>query len=73
MVVEKRNSWPKYLDVILWCWREIPLASLGASPYQMASGHLPRGPCCILRDSWTGEGDLQMDLGKSATDYLQEL
>jgi hypothetical protein len=73
MAVEKRNSWPNYLDVILWCWREIPHASLGVSPYQMAFGHLPRGPCSILRDFWTGEGDLPKDLGKSATDYLQKL
>jgi hypothetical protein len=73
MAVEKQNAWPKYLDIILWCWREIPHATLGASPYQLAFGHLPRGPCAILREFWTGEGDLPIDLGKSAAEYLHEL
>ena len=73
MAVEQPNSWHKYLDLILWCWREIPHATLGVSPYQMAFGYLPRGPCAILRDYWTGERELPADLGKSATEYLLDL
>ena len=66
MVVEKPNSWHKYLYIILWCWREVPHATLGVSP-------CIKWPLAVLRDHWTGACEMPADLGKSASDYLIEL
>jgi hypothetical protein len=47
-----QKSWHKYLDLILWALREIPQAGTGVPPWVLAFGHLPRGPCAILKDVW---------------------
>jgi hypothetical protein len=39
----------------------------------MAFGFLPRGPCAILKDSWTGMKSLPLDSEKPVADYLCEL
>ena len=39
----------------------------------LAFGHLPRGPCAILKDVWTGKEDLPLCLGTSVAEYLQDL
>lgn len=43
------------------------------APYTLLYGHQPRGPLHILRESWTGERTLPLDLNKSETEYMQEL
>jgi len=53
--------------------REVPHSSTGISPWQLALGFTPRGPCAILKEAWTGETDLPPDLNSSVTDYLHEL
>jgi len=32
-----------------------------------------RGPCAILSDTWTGDRDLPLNLGKNVVDYLIDL
>jgi hypothetical protein len=39
----------------------------------MAFGFVPRGPCAILKEAWTGETELPPDLNVSVTEYLHEL
>ena len=53
--------------------REIPHSSTGVSPWQMALGFLPRGPCAVLKDAWIGDGDFPVNLGQLVTEYLHEL
>ena len=36
-------------------------------------GRLPKGPLAVLKDSWAGELELLLKLGKSVAAYLQEL
>ena len=36
-------------------------------------GRLPRGPLAVLRESWTGQRDIQGDLGKPIETYMSEL
>jgi hypothetical protein len=70
---DHQRSWYKYLDHILWALREILHCSTGVSPWQMALGFLPRGPCAVLKDAWTGDRDLLVNLGQPVAVYLQEL
>jgi len=39
----------------------------------MAFGHLPRGPLAVLRETWCGEMELPLDLGKGTTEFLTDL
>ena len=39
----------------------------------LAFGHLPRGPLAVLKDTWTGEEDPPLNLGKGVVEYLREL
>ena len=70
---DHKRSWWKELDYILWAMREVPHSSTGVSPWQLALGFTPRGPCAILKEAWTGETELPPDLSSSITDYLHEL
>lgn len=70
---DHQKSWWKYLDFILWAMRELPHSSTGVSPWQMALGFVPRGPCAILKEAWVGETEMPPDLKVSVTDYLHEL
>ena len=39
----------------------------------MAFGHLPRGPLAVLKETWSGEVDYSLDLGKNVVDYMRDL
>jgi len=67
------RQWHQYLDYIVWALRETPNQTTGIQPWVLAFGYLPRGPLSILKESWTGERELPLDLGKSPTEYLAEL
>ena len=67
------RQWHQYLDYIVWALRETPNQTTGIQPCVLAFGYLPRGPLSILKESWTGERELPLDLGKSPTEYLAEL
>jgi len=67
------KQWHKYLGYILWSLREVPNESTGVPPWVLAFGHLPRGPLAVLKETWTGEMDLPLDLGKNGTDFMQDL
>jgi len=39
----------------------------------LAWGRVPRGPLAILKDMMTGKVELPLNLGKTASEYLEEL
>jgi transposase InsO family protein len=67
------KRWHQYLDFILWALREVPNETTGVPPWVLAFGHLPRGPLAVLKEAWCGEVDLPLDLGKGASEFLNEL
>ena len=73
VAIEHPRQWHTHLACILWALREAPNETIGAPPWLIAFGRLPRGPLAILRDSWIGSEDLPFNLGKGITDYLKEL
>jgi transposase InsO family protein len=66
------RSWHKYVDATIWALREVPNETTGVAPYTLVFGHLPKGQLAILKEPWSGEADLPLDLGKSTTEYLQD-
>ena len=39
----------------------------------MVYGRLPQGPLAILKENWSGQRDIPLNLGKSTVEYLREL
>jgi len=70
---DQKKSWHKFLDYILFAMGEIPGSSTGVSPWQLAFGFTPRGPCAILKNTWMGDTALPPKLDKPVVQYLQEL
>ena len=50
---ERPNDWDKYLPALLYAIREIPLQSLGFSPFELLYERNVRGPMQILRELWS--------------------
>ena len=53
--------------------REAPNDTTGVPPYLIVYNRLPRGPLAILKESWLGNRDLPVSLGKKAEDFLTKL
>jgi transposase InsO family protein len=55
MCAERPQDWDRYLNAVLFAYREVPQESLGFSPFELLYGRTVRGPMRILRELWTGE------------------
>lgn len=73
MASDHPKSWHKYLGFVMWALREVPNETTGVAPWLLAFGHLPRGPLAVLKETWCGEREFPLDLGKIPVDYLKEL
>ena len=71
MSTERPKDWDRYVDPLLFAYREAPQESLGFSPFELLYGRTVRGPMAILRQLWTGE-DTQSDI-KSTYEYVLDL
>ena len=52
MVDEFEGSWDDCLPWALFAYREIPVETLGFSPYEMLFGRPVRGPLALVRSTW---------------------
>ena len=55
MCAERPKDWDRYVDPLLFSYREVPQESIGFSPFEMLYGHPVRGPMTILKQLWTRE------------------
>ena len=53
---EQPKEWDRFIDPLLFAYREVPQESTGFSPFELLYGRTLRGPMSILRDLWTKEG-----------------
>jgi transposase InsO family protein len=67
------KEWHKLIPYLLWAYREIPNATTGIAPYEMVYGKKTRGPLAVLRETWTGEQTIPIELAKPAKEYLNQL
>nr|XP_034316843.1 uncharacterized protein LOC117686229 isoform X2 [Crassostrea gigas] len=55
MCAERPRDWDKYINPLLFAYREVPQESLGFSPFDLLYGRTVRGPMTILKELWTKE------------------
>jgi hypothetical protein len=71
MCAERPQDWDRYLNAVLFAYREAPQESLGFSPFELLYGRSVRGPMRILRELWTG--DIANEEVKSTYQYVLDL
>ena len=71
LCAEKPKRWDRYIDPLLFAYREAPQDSLGFSSFELLYGRTVRGPLSILKELWTNERN---DSEVSATyEYVVDL
>jgi len=53
MCSERPKHWDRYMDALLFAYREAPQESLGFALFKMLYGRSVKGPPQILRQLWT--------------------
>ena len=71
MCEERPNDWDRYLDSLLFAYRETPQDSTGFAPFELLYGRDIRGPLMILSELWTNEEAVPEI--KTAYQYLIDL
>ena len=57
MCHERPKDWDRYVDALLFAYREVSQESLKFSPFELVYGKQVRGPMAILKELWTKEID----------------
>ncbi len=68
---EQPRQWPRYINAVLFAYREVPQESTGFSPFELLYGRTVRGPIQILKELWTKE--VEEDEVKTSYQYVVEL
>jgi len=55
LFAEEPKQWHRYINPVLFAYREVTQESTGFSPFEMIYGRTIRGPMQILRELWTKE------------------
>ena len=68
---EEPRDWDRYINAMLFAYREVPQESTGFSPFELLYGRSVRGPMQILRNLWTKEQ--QTDDVRNSYQYVVDL
>jgi len=71
MCAERPKDWDKYINALLFAYREVPQESTGFSPFELLYGRTIRGPMMILKELWTKDFDDQET--KNTYQYVVDL
>ena len=71
LCTEEPRDWDRYINALLFAYREVPQESTGFSPFELLYGRTVRGPMQILRNMWTKEQ--QPDEVRNSYQYVVEL
>nr|XP_006823664.1 PREDICTED: uncharacterized protein LOC100372741 [Saccoglossus kowalevskii] len=52
---EQPKQWHRYINALLFAYREVPQESTGFAPFELMYGRTIRGPMHILKQLWTTE------------------
>jgi len=52
------DSWDNALPWVLFAYREVPIETLGCSPFELVSGRTVPGPLQLVKSAWLQETDL---------------
>ena len=59
LCTEQPRQWNRYINALLFAYREVPQESTGFSPFELLYGRTVRGPMHILKELWTNETDTE--------------
>ena len=68
---EQPRQWHRYINPLLFAYREVPQESTGFSPFELLYGRAVRGPMFILKELWTKE--VEEPEVKNSYQYVFEL
>ena len=68
---EQPRKWHRFINPLLFVYREVPQESTGLSPFELLYGRTDRGPMFILKELWTEE--LEEPEVKNSYQYVFEL
>ncbi|XP_074609412.1 uncharacterized protein LOC141863662 [Acropora palmata] len=68
---EQPRLWHRYINPLLFAYREVAQESTGFSPFELLYGRAVRGPMFILKELWTKE--LEVPEVKNSYQYVFEL
>ena len=68
---EQPRQWNRYINALLFAYREVPQESTGFSLFELLYGRAVRGPMFILKELWTKE--LEEPEVKNSYQYVFEL
>ena len=71
MCAEKVKDWDRYLDPLMFAYREVSNESTGFSPFEMIYGRPVRGSMAILKELWTK--DIAEPEAKTTYEYVVDL
>ncbi|XP_042878233.1 uncharacterized protein LOC122257193 [Penaeus japonicus] len=73
MCVEQPKQWPRYIDPLLFAYRDVPQSSTKFSPFELIYGHTVRGPLSLLKDLWEADERNIKDETRTAYEYVIDL
>ena len=57
MCEERPKDWDRYINPLLFAYRDTPQSTTGFAPFELLYGRSVRGPMTILSELWTGESE----------------
>ena len=60
MCIEQPNEWHRYINPLLFAYRQVPQETTGFGPFELLFGRSIRGPIQILRELWSSAVALQL-------------
>ena len=71
LCIEQPKQWYRFINPLLFAYREVPQAPTGFSPFELLYGRTVRGAMTILNELWTGESE-STEI-KTSYQYMLEL
>ena len=71
LCAEQSRQWHRFINALLFAYREVPQESTGFSPFELLYGRTVRGPMHILKELWTENVDVPET--KTSYQYVFEL
>ena len=71
LCAEQPRQWHRFINALLFAYREVPQESTGFSPFELLYGRTVRGPMHILNELWTENVDVPET--KTSHQYVFEL
>ena len=68
---EQPKQWHRYINPLLFAYREVPQESTGFLQFELLYGRAVRGPMFILKELWTK--DVEVPEAKNSYHYVFEL